>query len=95
MNITLSENLWLPIKYGGLGLGIRRVPRMALTRFLASAADTLSLQNATLGSEDSTPRDPEGDPLEALMANTTGPDKDAQGQTLSGTRRFWNASLKT
>jgi len=66
LNITLSENLWsqatLPIKYGGLG--IRRVPQLALPAFLASAAGTLSLQNAILGSENSPPYGP----MEAMMA---------------------------
>ena len=53
LNITLTENSWtqatLPTKRGGLG--IRRVPELALSAFLASATGTISLQNAIIGTE--------------------------------------------
>src|SRR6218665_4063928 len=57
LNITFTESSWtqatLTTKRGGLG--IRRVPKLALPAFLASAAGTLSLQDAIIGTEISKP----------------------------------------
>jgi hypothetical protein len=56
-NCDLSENQWLqaglPIRDGGLG--IRRVSSLALPAFLASAAGSLSLQDAILSQADTKP----------------------------------------
>src|SRR6218665_2411882 len=57
LNITFTESSWtqatLPTKR--CGLGIRRVPELALPAFIASAASTLSLQDAIIRTEISKP----------------------------------------
>ena len=60
LNVDLSDDNWLqaslPVKNGGLG--IRSVTTLAPSAFLASAASTLTLQDAMLAQFGNTAHDP-------------------------------------
>jgi hypothetical protein len=88
-NCDLSENQWLqaglPIRDGGLG--IRRVSSLALPAFLASAAGSLSLQDAILAQADTKPDSYFALYLPRWEAAVGGPPPD---RPLSGKQSFWD-----